>query len=254
MQEKIHNSKYSRKEGRAQTLARISAAQAERFLTELANLRDDDAARVRFKRRFADLLPQPSQLVPLVEELIRLSQPEGEQWHVKVVQDGEVPYISPVTWDAMEKLSGKPLQFCYINKPRDIQTIDWWLDWVRSFLPLIWDSPDLRLRESVILRLLRTAPDSALWLVRPSARYMPSPFEQVLAHFLKAADRARHCNNPDCLTPYFFAKRRSQKYCSDACALPAQREFKRRWWAEHGEARRKARKASVTKSQRKRGK
>jgi len=60
--------------------------------------------------------------------------------------------------------------------------------------------------------------------------------------------------NPDCKAPYFFARRRSQKYCRDLCALPSQKEFKRRWCAEHGEARRKARKASEKKSQRKRGK
>jgi hypothetical protein len=253
MQEKIFDRNYSRKEGRAQTLAHVSAAQAKRFLTELANLRDDSPARGRFKSRFADLLPEPSQLVPLIEELHRLFEPEGDESHVRVVHGGAVPPINPVAYEALEKLTGKPHSFSYIVKPTDIENIDWWLGWVGVLLPMIWDTPDLRVRESMILRLLRTMPDSLLWLIQPT-RYIPGPFEQVLVHFLKAADRARHCNNPDCVAPYFFAKRRSQKYCSDACALPSQREFKRQWWAEHGEARRKARKASAKKSQRKRGK
>jgi len=38
----------------------------------------------------------------------------------------------------------------------------------------------------------------------------------------------------DCPTPYFLKYRPQQEFCSDACALPRQREFKRRWWAEHG--------------------
>jgi len=37
-----------------------------------------------------------------------------------------------------------------------------------------------------------------------------------------------------CLTPYFLKYRPQQEFCSAACAKPRQREFKRRWWAEHG--------------------
>jgi len=47
-------------------------------------------------------------------------------------------------------------------------------------------------------------------------------------------DRMRYCPTLGCPAPYFIAQRRSQKYCSDACAVPAQREFKRAWWREHG--------------------
>jgi len=60
------------------------------------------------------------------------------------------------------------------------------------------------------------------------------PFAFVLLRALHVADRMRFCPNPGCPAPYFIAARRSQKYCSEACALPAQREFKRAWWAEHG--------------------
>lgn len=59
-------------------------------------------------------------------------------------------------------------------------------------------------------------------------------FAQVLLRAFEVADRMRRCPTPNCPAPYFIAQRRSQKYCSDACALPAQREFKRTWWREHG--------------------
>jgi len=79
-------------------------------------------------------------------------------------------------------------------------------------------------------------------------------FEQALLHLVREANRARYCQNPDCPAPYFFAARRSQKYCSDICALPAQREFKGRWWVEHGNRWREQRpKARTTRVQKKRG-
>jgi hypothetical protein len=59
-------------------------------------------------------------------------------------------------------------------------------------------------------------------------------FGQVLLRAFEVADRLRFCPTPNCPAPYFIAQRRSQKYCSDACSLPAQRECKRIWWREHG--------------------
>jgi hypothetical protein len=55
--------------------------------------------------------------------------------------------------------------------------------------------------------------------------------------------RARYCANPECPAPYFFVKRKNQRYCSEICAAPAQRELKRKWWAKHGEDWRKSRTA-----------
>lgn len=34
-----------------------------------------------------------------------------------------------------------------------------------------------------------------------------------------------------CVTPYFIKYRPQQRFCSEDCALPAQREAKRRWWS-----------------------
>ncbi len=47
---------------------------------------------------------------------------------------------------------------------------------------------------------------------------------------VRSRDLLKVCRNPACFTPYMLVRRRDQKYCSDACAIPAQREAKRRWW------------------------
>jgi hypothetical protein len=68
------------------------------------------------------------------------------------------------------------------------------------------------------------------------------------------AEKMRYCANPECPAPYFLAKRRSQKYCTQECALPAQREFKKAWWAEHGENWRQTRRESQTRGKARRRK
>jgi hypothetical protein len=66
-------------------------------------------------------------------------------------------------------------------------------------------------------------------------------FLMVLLYALKHVHLLRYCGNADCKEPYFVAKRASQVFCGGPCAGPAQREAKKRWWDEHGEARRKKR-------------
>jgi hypothetical protein len=58
-------------------------------------------------------------------------------------------------------------------------------------------------------------------------------FERTMFHFQRIAYRARKCENPECMAPYFFAKRKGQKYCTEECALPAQRKAKSEWWARN---------------------
>lgn len=72
----------------------------------------------------------------------------------------------------------------------------------------------------------------------------PTPFERAINYLVKIADRARYCGNPECDAPYFIAKRKNQRYCSEKCAGHGQRELKRSWWAEHGEEWRKGRQSN----------
>ncbi len=60
-----------------------------------------------------------------------------------------------------------------------------------------------------------------------------TPVEAAIFYLRQNRRRALRCPNPDCLAPYFFASKKSQKYCSPECAKPSQRESKRRWWAEN---------------------
>lgn len=49
-------------------------------------------------------------------------------------------------------------------------------------------------------------------------------------------ERLRICKKPGCITPYFLAHHLKQTYCSPSCAEWAQREVKKKWWAESGES------------------
>lgn len=48
------------------------------------------------------------------------------------------------------------------------------------------------------------------------------------------AGKTAICANPNCHSPYFIQKRRTQKYCmAGPCTEQAQREQKRLWWERH---------------------
>lgn len=148
---------------------------------------------------------------------------------------------------------------------------DYWLDLImrlRTRLAEAWRAPTVLAREISILRLigiyLYTGEEPRFvdskfvhynedyWAVEAASQV--DAFVLVLLRALHVFDRMRYCPNPECPAPYFIAIRRSQKYCSDACALPAQREFKRKWWQEHGSTWRKKRARTKNKLKRKRGK
>lgn len=58
-------------------------------------------------------------------------------------------------------------------------------------------------------------------------------FAEVLHRAISVAARMRLCANPACPAPYFIARKHSQRYCGDACAVPAQREWKQNWWRQN---------------------
>ncbi|HEY6765270.1 MAG TPA: hypothetical protein VI386_10880 [Candidatus Sulfotelmatobacter sp.] len=63
-------------------------------------------------------------------------------------------------------------------------------------------------------------------------------FQRALYLLFLDSWRARVCEK--CGTK-FIAARAAQKFCSTDCSAAMQREFRRRWWAEHGAAWRKKR-------------
>lgn len=129
--------------------------------------------------------------------------------------------------------------------------------WLRNMLRRTWDSSDIREAEWFLFRFR----DSYAAMVRRQAmtaqdrekedfttdvkgpRYALPPataIEAAAFHLQRNLHRALHCPNLECPAPYFFAKKKGQKFCSSACAQPAQRESKRKWWHENrGKKRRK---------------
>lgn len=69
-------------------------------------------------------------------------------------------------------------------------------------------------------------------------------FQRALYGLFRQSNRAKVCGNLECPAPYFLASKPTQRYCSEACAEVFQREWKRRWWAEHGARRRRTGKRS----------
>jgi hypothetical protein len=128
------------------------------------------------------------------------------------------------------ELKGKPEDHAFVEVAR-----------MAKRLREAWDERDQRVREWRLFELRKDFHTET----KPSD-YGPPPltaFEQAMFYFQRNWDTARHCENADCPSPYFFAKsRKPQKYCSPICAGPAKRAAKLRWWNEHPEAHPKGKK------------
>ena len=194
----------SSRKSRFRTLASIRTDKAKKFLLQLANL--DEEAVPRFKRRFGDLF------FPEVPALLI------QNWAIRVEEEDVVDL------SADEKLW------------------KYWLLPLRDSVRRLWISDErdkrwgtFRILEKYFLigsSRLAEGPvkDDVEWFLPPNLG-PETTCEQIFTYM---TGRTSRCQNASCHTPYFFAIRRSQKYCSDVCAIPAQREFKRKWWAENG--------------------
>jgi hypothetical protein len=95
---------------------------------------------------------------------------------------------------------------------------------------------------SPVLPTLPATIEEAMETLQQSHPSALTPLEALGVHFQMLAKRARRCLNPDCPAPYFLVKKKGQKYCSDACSVPAQRAAKLRWWNENRKTKRKRKK------------
>jgi hypothetical protein len=146
------------------------------------------------------------------------------------------------------------------NAESEITTAQWRLAAeVQRYIRHAWEASDLRTREwfifkardkyhwqTVVLPMidkrLRAATDVKAELEKPvpdeeeTVRHGPpalTEFERAMYLFQRISDRARRCPNPDCPAPFFFARRKNQRYCTEKCAADALREQKRKWWSEN---------------------
>lgn len=134
---------------------------------------------------------------------------------------------------------------------------------IRDLLRKAWTAPDLRQQEWYLFRArhlhtetvrrvrsVQEAAKSSAKLERENpmipgtlaeavtalAQSEPpplTPFEEAAAYMQRNLHRALHCPGTECPAPYFFRKKKGQRYCSDACAVPAMLAGKRRWWTEN---------------------
>lgn len=217
---------------------RKDRAKLFRALGEFAIMEEDAESWAQFRRRWPDFFPEDEYdritgPIPGVQSsTLTVSFPESEEctnaglsptiqsyprWLRQIWQGGETdPYL-----EIMLGVKATPMadelnpEEAHRASIRSIKADDFALDWTAS-----------RIR-------YRGACD----------------FQRALYLLYRESWRARVCEKCEAC---FIAKREGQRYCSTDCSEEMQREFKRKWWAEHGKAWRKER--SETASKRKGGK
>jgi hypothetical protein len=201
----------------------VTAKTMYSFLEELANLREDSVA--RFRKRFGNWFWMG---VP-----IRFEQ--------RVEGGGGLT------------ISGRPVP------PPDYEDAFKEMVWpLRNCLYSIWRSEGSATKQRAVVVFCQLVTGVCVPTSGPRAAdfldsapllgkgYPVTPAEDAAFLLLKSVDKLRVCKNRHCSTPYFFAQRSNQKFCSEPCARPVQQMYKRQWWARNGQEWRnkKARKSS----------
>ncbi len=191
--------KNSSETGPGKTLARKSRQRLELFLQTLANARDVMHLS-RVAKLYADFFPE--------------SFPQATDIARRIPQLPEEGFPGMMPTSRMVASIARLHEFAF-------------------GLRHAWDEKDERIKDWHVYELRRKFHDE----MNPESKGEPpafTPFEQAMFHFIKISSLAKNCANSDCAKPYFIAEKKSFKYCSPACSAPAQRAFKREWWAEHG--------------------
>ena len=230
----LNNSRSS--QGLKTLAGRVNPPRVEKFLQGLLNLHlYDEAAFSRFMENYGDLLPTSTRLLP--------------EASVPPFISGE--YAGP---NKKDLVASALRHLAQAWRARTVLAREFALLQLAARCVSPGEEPPIGGSiDSPYLNAIHY--NEQYWANQPGPAF--DPFLLVILRALHLADRMRYCPNSTCPAPYFIAKRRSQKYCSDACALPAQREFKRAWWAEHGSewrGKRKAKAVRKLKAMRKKGK
>ena len=192
----------------------IGVRRLRAFLKEFANLDDRPEALSRFYRLFYDMLPPIGNVRHLCTQhrlWDHLNLPEPSEAQIQ----GQLSrmYIGLRDW----------LRSAWVAKDKRAR---FWL-----LHELISNEACLHTGQSFTLTVMAFA-NGPIINVKLGP---PTPFEQAAVYLLNhPAARTRVCKNADCTACYFLADKRNQVYCSEACALPAQRRFKRLWWRQNG--------------------
>jgi hypothetical protein len=186
---------------------KISSKRSASFLLELANLKHEPASVDRFLSKFPEFFPSRRfQREKQIDRLARAGELKGHR------ENATPEKMARANWFILE-----PLQIG---------------------LRTAWGNTDQRVREWKIFQLrqhfwMDTTRDASLHYDRDDEVPPPFAFEQAMVYFLRKAELTKVCENDACPARYYFASRRSQKYCTDHCAAPAKRAAKLRWWNEN---------------------
>jgi hypothetical protein len=123
------------------------------------------------------------------------------------------------------------------------------VEYLRDELRLVWDAQDRRRQDWYLFRIRDSFHHDAIMhdcyenRERPNPRRLArrlseppaiTPFEAAMFNFQRRLiGLAKHCGNETCPAPYFIAKKKWQKFCSEKCAGHANRESKREWWRKY---------------------
>ena len=183
---------------------------AREFLQELANLLDDPGALSRFEAHYHEFY--------MCERVVTLAR----HWAMNIEEDG----YDPARGDAA-------------------MVREHWLIPLRNHLRGIWRSSSLdgkqfglfKMREDFFLQGesgLMHAPMGRSSDFFVTTLLPPTDCEKCIMKLIGWAHLTHICANGECIAPYYVAKRRSQKYCGEKCGQPSQAQYKRQWWAAHG--------------------
>ena len=195
----------------------LAAADLLRALEELANLHDDPASLERFSTRWPRFVYVPDDRTPNRFYTLR-----SRRAALRDVWRGSSLSLTELL------LPNGP--------PEEVETPEQYVDRDESGFPAgsLW------------------TPQVSVDWQRSQFIYEPrTDFQRALYSFFRQSARAKICGNLNCPAPYFIAKKAVQRYCSDKCAEVFQKEWKRRWWAEHGDEWRHSRTKAKRKSRRK---
>ncbi len=188
----------------------ISEKRAERLLDDFAN--EDPGGEFRSLSKYPDVLPASAEVLDAlrqVQPLLRKAWAAPDLWHFEWY-----------SWAAEMVFHQRAITHPAIVEKLKTLKAD-------EFIPI-----DAAENATLIHLDIGRPPDT------------PSPMHAVFFYFRHSRARALFCPNPSCKSPYFFATKKGQKYCSTICALPSQRESKRNWWRENLGGSKKRRKAS----------
>ena len=186
-----------------------TTAQAKLFLEELANLRDEPEASLRFWDRYESFFR------PGAFRVNREAWSEHRQAGTQPVGIWTVaPLLSPE--ENTEMLHEVLLR-------------------MREGLREAWGIAEPRRKEWKLFQLrekfhqMSVAAETQMNEPPP-----PSGMDFALRYLIRVMHKARICENPGCDSRrYFLSDRRARRFCSDACAKPAQSDYKSKWWEEN---------------------